>query len=99
MRGQKHRHTALRLFSEQVLQKTNAARIEPHGWFIDNQDLGLMQKSGRKDGALFHAVRIAFRQVVDEFAQTEKVYHLSNPLPGVIRRQVVHVGYELEEFA
>ena len=58
-----------------------------------------MDQRRREYGALAHAVRIAFGEIVDKLAEAEFVNRLGDALPAQVARQSIHIGNELEEFA
>ena len=65
---------------EDVFYQPGAPGIESDHGFVNNQDIGAVEKGGRHDKTLFHAVGIAFHQFILPGGQLEQLKKLSRAL-------------------
>jgi hypothetical protein len=72
VRGQDHDAVAGQV-GEQVAEPDALFWIEPHGGFVDDQQLGIVQQRLGDADALFHTARIAAQR---SFAGIDEVHHL-----------------------
>ena len=92
-----HRRAPLGLHLQYILDQTHAAGIEADHRLIDDQNLWMMQQCRSKHQPLFHAMRIAFTQMVDEFTQSKCCNLLFNRLGSLLGRHGVHFTNKFEE--
>lgn len=87
------------VFAEEVFDGADGARVEADHGFVDDEDRWFVQHGRGEDDLLFHAVAIAFGELVEVFADVEAADERSEVAVAAIGFDAVHFGDEVEELA